>query len=274
MTDQHSSEQTGTNGEQIGPMQPREFTGVWIPAFIVLDEDLNWSDRAAYAEIACYESCFMSNAFFARRLGLSIDRARKIISKLKDKGYIEQVSFDGRKRYLQVIHNYGRKQPGSPAASMQHGHDQPLSMVVNDQADRSKTTTIDNNLDNNLDNTYFEGEKPSTLRLALIDAIGYASAADYSQNEKALLRNALDEGERRLASLGATPSEIQLRSARYRQRFTYPLTPMALAKHWPRLDSGVKDTKAPYESQQEYWELDDNGDAKRISEALKASGDK
>lgn len=91
------------NGEKNG-----EFTGVWIPAEVVLAEDLGASEKMAYAVIASFRSFFGSNAWLGSRLGLSEDRARKIVAGLISKGYVRRVAFDGRKRVLRAVRDFDR----------------------------------------------------------------------------------------------------------------------------------------------------------------------
>jgi len=89
-----------TNPEQ----QKREFKGIWIPKEIYLDNKLNWTDKILLIEIDSLsgnKGCFASNAYFAKFLSVSETIVSKSISKLKKFGYIEQTSFDGRKRTLQ-----------------------------------------------------------------------------------------------------------------------------------------------------------------------------
>jgi hypothetical protein len=48
-------------------------------------------------------------------------------------------------------------------------------------------------------------------------------------------RGAVNRALRELRAVGATPEEIRRRAARYRVRYSLPLTPSALAKHWAAL---------------------------------------
>lgn len=83
----------------------REFTGVWIPAHIIEDETLTPLEKMLFAEISCFKRCFVSNAGFAKRLGITESWVQKNLKKLKDKGYIRQVAFDGRSRTLIVVYD-------------------------------------------------------------------------------------------------------------------------------------------------------------------------
>lgn len=117
--------------------QRKEYTGTWIPRVVMEDERLSSSEKILYAEIACYDECFTSNAFLAKRIGLSETRVTRFISRLKDFGYVNQTSFDGRKRFLKAFTTMVPSQKRQP------------SLVENDYPDQSKMTTIDNNVNNN-----------------------------------------------------------------------------------------------------------------------------
>lgn len=84
-------------------MQNKEFTGVWIPRHILEDIRLKPVDRLVYAEIACFKECWQSNTTLAERSGTSEPTVKRSLKMLKDLGYIEHVSFDGRNRVLRAL---------------------------------------------------------------------------------------------------------------------------------------------------------------------------
>ena len=107
----------------------RDFKGVWIPKEIWLCEDLSAIDKIIYAEIDSLDNenhCTASNIYLAKFCDVSVPTVTRSIQKLIDKGYIEQVSFDGRTRVIKVI-----KQTNQ-----------------NDESPSSKRLT--NNIDNNI----------------------------------------------------------------------------------------------------------------------------
>ncbi len=85
--------------------QPKEYTGTWIPAAIMEDEDLTIAERMLYAEIASYKKCFASNAFFAERLKLTERSIQRYKKRLVVKGYIVIEKFDGRRQFCRVCHD-------------------------------------------------------------------------------------------------------------------------------------------------------------------------
>ena len=82
----------------------REFTGVWIPKHIIEDRNLKPVDRLIYAEISCFEICTMTNNTLADRAGCSEDTASRSVGRLKEKGYIKIIGFNGRVRKMQSLH--------------------------------------------------------------------------------------------------------------------------------------------------------------------------
>lgn len=69
----------------------RNFKGIWIPAHIWLDDNINLTEKCLLAEIdslSDIDGCFASNQYFADFFGLSKDRISKLISGLRKKGYI------------------------------------------------------------------------------------------------------------------------------------------------------------------------------------------
>lgn len=123
------------NIQQFDPENPtREFTGVWIPAEIILDENLTAIERIAYAEIASFREFYASNAWLANRLGKSEPTARRIIASLIDKGYIERAGFNGRFRKLRA---------GRPLRNEQGAQNRAGRVIKNEQADRSEMSTIE-----------------------------------------------------------------------------------------------------------------------------------
>ena len=71
----------------------REFKGMWIPRDIWLNNDLSWTEKLLLVEIDSLSSlekgCFATNEYFAEFFSLSKDRMSKLITSLKNKGYIE-----------------------------------------------------------------------------------------------------------------------------------------------------------------------------------------
>ena len=82
----------------------RDFKGIWIPKEIWLDERLNALDKVILAEIDSLDNgedgCWAGNEYLAKFCQCSIRKVTGAVSKLVKVGYIEVVSFDGRKRKI------------------------------------------------------------------------------------------------------------------------------------------------------------------------------
>jgi uncharacterized phage protein (TIGR02220 family) len=85
-------------------IEDRDFKGIWIPKEIYLSRDVCWTAKVIFMEIDSFttsgRSCFFSNDYVSELMGISATQASKHISKLIEIGWIEQTSFDGRKRHL------------------------------------------------------------------------------------------------------------------------------------------------------------------------------
>lgn len=84
------------------------YTGVWIPAHILDNEELTSTEKIMWAQITSLYNekeggCFASNKHLGGRVGVSEKQASNIISKLKKMNFVKQVSFDGRKRVIRSL---------------------------------------------------------------------------------------------------------------------------------------------------------------------------
>lgn len=70
----------------------QKLKGLWIPAEILLNEDLSDKEKIILAIIMYLseetKSCFASNKYIANIVNVTHERVSKIISSLKDKGYV------------------------------------------------------------------------------------------------------------------------------------------------------------------------------------------
>ena len=70
----------------------QKLKGLWIPAEILLNEDLSDKEKIILAIILYLseetKSCFASNKYIANIVKVTHERVSKIISALKDKGYV------------------------------------------------------------------------------------------------------------------------------------------------------------------------------------------
>lgn len=70
----------------------QKLKGLWIPAEILLNEELSDKEKIILAIILYLseetKSCFASNKYIANIVNVTHERVSKIISSLKDKGYV------------------------------------------------------------------------------------------------------------------------------------------------------------------------------------------
>lgn len=136
--------------------QKREFTGVWIPRQILEDTELTSDEKMLFADIASFNECFMLNSTLAARYGCSERTIQDRIKKLKDKGYIKQISFDGRTRKLQALHHFAYQ-------TREISHPCPAESRT---PDTRNLAPIDNNIDNN---TLSDADAPQDVIVVVED---------------------------------------------------------------------------------------------------------
>ena len=73
-------------------MGKQKLKGLWIPAEILLNADLSDKEKIVLSMILYLSdgtgSCFASNKYIASIVNVTSDRVSKIVSSLKDKGYV------------------------------------------------------------------------------------------------------------------------------------------------------------------------------------------
>ena len=74
-------------------MGKQKLKGLWIPAEILLNADLSDKEKIVLSMILYWSdgtgSCFASNKYIASIVNVTSDRVSKIVSSLKDKGYVD-----------------------------------------------------------------------------------------------------------------------------------------------------------------------------------------
>ena len=85
----------------------RDFRGIWIPRAVYLSKEVNWYAKILFLEIHGLTEkgmeCYMSNGYMASILNVSQRQVSRYVSELKALGWIEETSFNGRKRYLRSL---------------------------------------------------------------------------------------------------------------------------------------------------------------------------
>lgn len=74
-------------------MSRQKLKGLWIPAEILLNNDLSYKEKIVLSMVLYLSddtgSCFASNKYIASIVNVTSDRVSKIVSSLKDKGNVD-----------------------------------------------------------------------------------------------------------------------------------------------------------------------------------------
>lgn len=127
--------------KELDPDNPsKEYTGVWIPKEVMECKELSAIDKLVYGEVACFDECYASNEWLAKRIGRSVTTASKCISKLIELGFVEPCGFNGRFRLVRVVKNC------KPCKKLKS------RLVKNNKAAFKKTANIDKSIDKSIEN--------------------------------------------------------------------------------------------------------------------------
>lgn len=90
------------------PIIDPDHSGLWIPARYMKAEDLNRLERDLVALVLalCQNElgvCYAGNKYLAEYLSVSQSRLASLLSEVKKKGYIEQISWNGKVRHMKVL---------------------------------------------------------------------------------------------------------------------------------------------------------------------------
>ena len=126
----------------------QKLKGLWIPADILLNEDLSDKEKIILSMILYLseesKSCFASNKYIANIVNVTHERVSKIISALKDKGYVsvklkyKKESKEIEKRQITpIVENINRYsqdvQEGTQTNNYSDSQKQPYPMVEKDK---------------------------------------------------------------------------------------------------------------------------------------------
>jgi len=139
----------------------RNFQGIWIPKLIYLNTEVNWYAKILFLEIHSFtedgKECFMSNKYISSFLKISERQVSRYISELKTVGWIAEVSFDGRRRFLKSTLEFSFRtcKADTTKVSRQHGQFYRVSNVKNDhhikqvtKQDIKSITSLKENIEN------------------------------------------------------------------------------------------------------------------------------
>lgn len=146
-------------------MNKQKLKGLWIPAEILLNEELADKEKLILAMILYLSeetsSCFASNKYIANIVNVTHERVSKIISSLKDKGYVSvklKYKTDSKeieaRQIIPIVENinrYSQKlQEGIEENDYLDSQKQPYPMGKNDKdiINNIKNKKIYNNISN------------------------------------------------------------------------------------------------------------------------------
>lgn len=84
-------------------INPKKIKGLWIPDKYLHAVDLTLTEKHLISYIFMLDqddNCYASNKYLGELMGISPGRVANLLTELKSKGYIRQVSWDGRIRKL------------------------------------------------------------------------------------------------------------------------------------------------------------------------------
>ena len=132
----------------------REIKGIWIPIEIWEASDLSWNEKILLMEVDSFTSqekdCYFSNDYIAELLGIKPDTASKMVSSLIRKGYLRQVRFDGRKRYLASCIEVRCRVGLKSDADYDENHTQTRRNIIDNNISNKPGNKISSNEDNNI----------------------------------------------------------------------------------------------------------------------------
>ena len=126
----------------------QKLKGLWIPAEILLNEDLSDKEKIILSMILYLseesKSCFASNKYIANIVNVTHERVSKIISSLKDKGYVNvklKYKTDSKeieeRQITPIVENINRYsqdvQEGTQTNNYSDSQKQPYPIVENDK---------------------------------------------------------------------------------------------------------------------------------------------
>ena len=153
-------------------MATQKLKGLWIPAEILLNEELTDKEKLILAMILYLseetKSCFASNQYIASIVKITPNRVSKIISSLKDKNYIQVIL-----KYKKESKEIEQRQI-IPIVQMNNGYSQ----------NKQESIGEDNNSDSK-NKPYTIGESNKYIKYNIKNKNNYNNESHIKKNNKA-----------------------------------------------------------------------------------------
>ena len=153
-------------------MATQKLKGLWIPAEILLNEELTDKEKLILAMILYLseetKSCFASNQYIASIVKITPNRVSKIISSLKDKNYIQVIL-----KYKKESKEIEQRQI-IPIVQMNNGYSQ----------NKQENIGEDNNSDSK-NKPYTIGESNKDIKYNIKNKNNYNNESHIKKNNKA-----------------------------------------------------------------------------------------
>lgn len=153
----------------------RRFQGIFIPAELWLNRDLNITEKAMLVEIASLEDevkgCFAGNAYFAEFFALSKNRISEIVRSLESKGYVRvELEREGRmvseRRIFLLNDQFYQNYPGHVAPIGNRKTDEGCS----ENREEILTTESKQHINTSCRENSFQDEKVSSRKFVFNEA--------------------------------------------------------------------------------------------------------
>lgn len=121
------------------PKNQKEYTGTWIPAHVMEDQDITATAKIMYGFIANFETCYASNQWFAKHLNIKLRNVQYRLTELEDKGYVFRTDDEKGNRIIIALLDKGVQRIARGGAMYDMGGVQQNAPIYNN---------INNNIDN------------------------------------------------------------------------------------------------------------------------------
>lgn len=129
----------------------KKFRGVFISKYIYQNKEVKWIEKILFNEIHSFtannKDCYFSNEYLSNVLSVSPRQVSRGIRKLKEIGWISEVSFNGRKRFLKSNLKINYESGELEESNMSYQEDLQKQNYKSGECEESKMTTQHNSIE-------------------------------------------------------------------------------------------------------------------------------